>query len=255
MKSITKNKLQNSDLTLGSWITLSDPNVTEIICQNPKIDWVAIDMEHSMLTLKDVSSHIQVARLMNKTALVRIPNHDGTLIKQVMDAGADGIIVPMINSVSQLESCYRSLHYPPIGVRGVGLSRAQRYGATGGFQDYKKNLTSESILIAQIENIKALEEIDAITSNEFVDAIFIGPYDLSASMGLAGEFDSDQYHQAVRKIKDSALNNKCSLGIHIVEPNPQEVKSSKDQGFNFIAYSTDFRMIENSLSQGLKDLD
>lgn len=253
MNFSTKKKLQNKELTIGSWITLSDTNVTEIVCLNKKIDWIAIDMEHSMLDLKNVSSHIQVARLMGKTSLVRLPNNDSTLIKQVMDAGASGIIVPMINTVKDLERSFLSLHYPPLGNRGVGLSRAQNFGMVGGFRDYKDSLEDEAILVVQIEHIDALSEIDAITSHKDVDGIMIGPYDLSASMGGAGDFTADCYIDALEKIKTSALKNNCSLGIHIIEPSREELHRSKKQGFNFIAYSTDFRMIENTLSLGLED--
>ena len=246
-KSIKRN-LKDLNHCIGSWVTMKDPDVSQILCESNSIDWLAIDMEHTGLSIEAVSSHIQVINLLGKSPLVRLPNLDQVLIKKVMDLGAHGLIVPMVTTLSQVLDAYKYMHYPPLGNRGVGLSRAQHFGKMGAFEEYKSWLKNESILIAQIEHIDAIREIDLITSCKYLDGILIGMYDLSASLGLPGDFNSKQFVECIETIKKSAIKNKMSLGIHLVEPDYEQFQKLLSENFNLIAYSTDFRMIESSIS-------
>ena len=127
MKSL-KERLRKKEVTIGSWITLGHPSVAEIMAK-AGFDWLTVDMEHSAITLHQAQQLIQVIELSGVVPLVRVGENDPNLIKRVMDAGAHGVIVPMVNSKEDAEKAVRSVKYPPRGFRGVGLARAQKYGA------------------------------------------------------------------------------------------------------------------------------
>ena len=193
-----KEKLRNRELTIGSWITIGSTVVAEIMAK-AGYDWLTIDMEHSAITIDIAQELIRVIELCGVTPLVRVGNNDANLIKRVMDAGAHGVIVPMVNSREDAENAVRSVKYPPRGFRGVGLARAQKYGAD--FEGYKQWNDKNSIVIVQIEHILAVENLEEILSVPEVDGFIIGPYDLSGSLGVPGEFDNPEVLDALKRVK------------------------------------------------------
>jgi 2-keto-3-deoxy-L-rhamnonate aldolase RhmA len=122
-----KNMIIKNELTIGSWITLGHPAIAEIMA-NAGFDWLAIDLEHSVITIREAEELIRVIDLSGVIPLVRLTSNSSDLIKRVMDAGAHGVIVPMINTPKEAEMAVRSVKYPPLGERGIGLARAQKYG-------------------------------------------------------------------------------------------------------------------------------
>src|SRR3989338_2009418 len=151
-----KEKLKNKNLTIGSWITIGHPSIAEIMVK-AGFDWLAVDMEHSAITLEQAQTLIQVIELGGCVPLVRVEENNPTLIKRVMDTGAYGIIVPMVNNKSDAVKAVEAVRYPPLGKRGVGLARAQGYGIS--FEKYKKWLNTESVVIVQIEHIDAVRNL------------------------------------------------------------------------------------------------
>lgn len=246
---LTKEKLKAGEVLIGSWITLAHPAIAEIMCQ-AGFDWVTIDIEHSVISLREVEELIRIAHLSNVAPLVRLTSNDPHQIKRVMDAGAHGIIVPMVNTEEQAIQAVESVYYPPRGKRGVGLARAQGYGAS--FKEYKNWVNEQHpIIIVQIEHIDAVNNIEKILSVPGVDGYIIGPYDLSASMGISGEFDRPELVSAIEKIKVTAKKMNKPGGVHIVEPDPIALKTRIQEGFTFIAYSVDIRMLDVSARAGL----
>lgn len=237
-----KSKLQeNKEVSLGSWVTLGNSGIAEIMCQ-AKFDWICVDLEHSIISIDQAGEMIKTIDLAGKSPLVRLSSNDPVQIKRVMDHGSHGIIVPMVNSREDIEKASQAVFYPPKGDRGVGLARAQGYGLE--FNSYKNQLNDSACIVVQIEHIKALDNLEDIFSHPDVDAFIIGPYDLTASMGISGEFNHPYYLDAYQKILEVAKKyNKCG-GIHIVEPDTVKLKEVMDDGFNFIAYSVDIRMID-----------
>ena len=140
-----KDKLKRGELSFGSWITVGNPIIAEVMAVSG-FEWLTIDMEHSAITLKDAQDLIRTIELSGSVPLVRVGEKNPNLIKRVMDAGAHGIIVPMVNNKEDADLAVRSVRYPPEGNRGVGLARAQQYGF--GFEIYKEKLLSNSIVIA-----------------------------------------------------------------------------------------------------------
>lgn len=246
-----KLKLRKNELTVGTWLSLAHPAIAEIMVK-AGFEWVTIDMEHSVITVREAEEMIRIIDLGGSVPLVRLSSNDSVQIKRMMDAGARGVIVPMVNSIEDVEKAVAAVHYPGKGTRGVGLARAQGYGA--GFQENLNWLKNEAVIIVQIEDIIAVENIQAILSHQDVDGYIIGPYDLSSTMGLPGQFDHPDVVAALKRIREAGAAMKKSGGIHIVEPNPEELKSRINEGFKFLAYSVDFRMLDVSCREGLKNL-
>jgi 2-keto-3-deoxy-L-rhamnonate aldolase RhmA len=169
--------------------------------------------------------------------LVRVGSNDPYLIKRAMDAGAHGVIVPMINDRESAEKAISSMKYPPFGTRGVGLSRAQGYGKS--FKEYKKWLETDSIMIIQIEHIDAVNNIEEIFTVKGIDGFIVGPYDLSSSLGFPGEFDHPKVIEALNKIKEFTLKNNILSGYHIIEPDWDLLNEKIKEGYKFIAFSLD----------------
>jgi len=246
-----KAKIRNKQLTIGSWITLGHPSIAEIMAK-AGFDWLTVDMEHSAITLPEAQQLIQVIDLCGVTPLVRVAENDPNLIKRVMDAGAHGVIVPMVNSREDAEKAVASVRYPPKGFRGVGLARAQAYGAD--FEGYKKWYETESIIIVQVEHIKAVENLEEILSVEGVDGFIIGPYDISGSLGVPGQFEHPDVVAALERVKEIAKRLDVVSGFHVIPPDASVVKEKEKEGYKFIAFSLDILFLGEGCRKGLKNI-
>ncbi len=244
-----KSRLRNGQVTIGSWITLGHSSIAEIMAK-AGFDWLTVDMEHSAITLHEAQQLIQVIELSGCVPLVRVGANDANLIKRVMDAGAHGVIVPMINTKEDAERAVGAVKYPPEGFRGVGLARAQSYGTD--FEGYRKWNEAESIVVVQIEHFKAVEHLEAILSVEGVDAFMVGPYDISTSLGAPGRFDHPEMTAVLSKVLDIAGRLKAVAGYHVVPPDVEQAVEKIKQGYRFLAYSTDFLFLGESCRGGLK---
>lgn len=249
MNSTLKIQLGNGEAALGTWVTLGDPAVSEIFCMSG-FDFIVIDLEHSSLSIADASRHLAIANLAMVPALVRLTSNDPNQIKRVMDAGASGIIVPMINCMEEAVSAVQATRYYPNGVRGVGLSRAQGFGEN--FSEYLQWQKTDPVVIVQIEHVDALANLSEIFSAPGIDGYFVGPYDLSNSLGVPGDLSSSIYIEAMDEIWNAGVNADLPAGIHVVEPDPEQVWDHIKRGYKLIAYSVDFRMLSVSSRNFLK---
>jgi 2-dehydro-3-deoxyglucarate aldolase len=247
MKSLAE-KIKNNEPTIGAWITINHPTIAEIYA-NAGFDWVVVDLEHSVITIGEAENLIRVIELSGSIPLVRLTSNDSDQIKRVMDAGSHGIIVPMIKTKQDVENAIKSLKYPPSGERGVGLARAQHWG--NKFNEYLKWLENDSIIIVQIEHIDAVNNLDEIFSLNGISGYIIGPYDLSISMGVPGDFTNPEFIQTIERIKFKAKKYNLCGGIHVVEPNTNELQQRIDEGYGFIAYSLDTRMLDSASRNAL----
>ena len=230
-----RQKLQNGKYSVGSWIQIPNASVAEIL-GNSGYDWVAIDLEHGSISTSDLPDLNRAIELGGTLPLARVAIANSKDCKQALDAGAGGVIIPMIESSKQLEETIQFCCWPPVGKRGVGFSRANLFGKH--FEEYK-NESQQPLIIAMIENIAAVDDLENILKVKGLDAIFIGPYDLSASMGIVGMFQSNTFISTIKKIFDLCQLNKIACGIHIVEPDPNILKKRIHEGFQFLAYSID----------------
>jgi 2-dehydro-3-deoxyglucarate aldolase len=246
-----KQRLKNRELTIGSWITLGHPAIAEIMAK-AGYDWLTVDMEHSVITLNQAQQLIQVIELSGCVPLVRVGDNDQNLIKRVMDAGAHGVIVPMVNSREDAEQAVASVKYPPQGFRGVGLARAQGYGAS--FEEYKQWCDRESIVIVQIEHIEAVKNLEEILDVEGVDGFIIGPYDLSGSLGIPGEFTHPLVIDALQKVREITDKKNALSGFHVIPPDPEELKKKKEEGYKFLAFSLDTLFLGEGCRNMMKEV-
>ncbi len=244
-----KEKLKNNKLTIGSWLTIGHPSIAEIM-GSAGFDWLAVDMEHSVIELTMAQSLFAHIKAKGMYALARVPKNEEVVIKRVMDAGADGVIVPMVNSAEDAKRAVEFVKYPPEGKRGVGLARAQDYGL--GFHEYKEWLTKESVVIAQVEHIESVNNIDAILQTKGIDGIIIGPYDLSGSLGVAGELEHPLVLEALTKVKAACIKHKVPLGYHIITPDHTLLQAKVKDGFTFIGFSIDYYFLGGKARDEMK---
>jgi len=246
--NVLKNKLRLNQVTLGSWITLNNPAIAEIM-SNAGFDWLTIDLEHSVIDYFETENLIRTIELSGVSPLIRLSSNDPIQIKRVMDAGAHGIIVPVVNTAEQAQAAVDAMYYPTRGKRGVGLARAQGYGSS--FEDYCDWLGDNAIIIVQIEHIDAVNNIEEILDTPHIDGLILGPYDLSASMGKPGKFEDKDVQESIDYVLKMANKKSMPSGIHIIEPNVNELKMRIDMGFKFLAYSLDVRMLDAVSREGI----
>lgn len=249
-----RKKIINHELTIGSWITIGNTTIAEILA-NAGFDWLVVDLEHTTISLDQAGELIRTISLSGVPSLVRLTNNDANQIKRVMDAGAEGIIVPMVNNEGDAIKAVAATRYPPLGVRGVGLARAQRYGAA--FKEYlswQEDKGSGPVVVVQIEHIDAVENLEKILNVDGVDAFIIGPYDLSCSMGIPGEFNNPKFKEIMNIIIKVGNKLNAISGLHVVEPDIDKLNDAINTGYKFIAYSVDIRMLDVAARSGVNEV-
>lgn len=246
-----KQRLANNELTIGSWVTLGHPSIAEIMA-SAGFDWLVIDAEHSTIELSEIQLLIQAMDARDCPAIVRVTSNDPNQIKRVMDAGASGVMVPSVNSAADAAAAVNSTYYPPTGTRGVGLARAQAYGA--GFNSYVDWLENHAVVVVMIEHRDAVENIDEILDVPGVDAFIIGPYDLSASMGMPGNLTHPDVQATIARICEAGLAHGKTGGIHVVEPDLEELYRQIDSGYRFLGYGLDTRILDSLCRRDLGEI-
>lgn len=246
-----RERIKAKELTIGSWITIGHPNVAEILA-NAGFDWLVIDIEHNPIDPAMIQTLILTIQSKGVKAFVRVSKNEEVVIKQVLDAGADGIIVPMICSKEDAIQAVNYAKYPPTGKRGVGLARAQQYGRQ--FDTYKRWVADGLIVIAQIEHIDGINNLEDIISVDGIDGTIIGPYDLSGSMGMPGEFEDPVVKEALKHYIDVCEAHGSPMGFHVVDARPEKILEKIKDGYTFIAYGTDFLFMGDTAYNGLLKL-
>ncbi len=215
-------------------------------------DWLCVDLEHTVIGLNSAQQLISTIQSRGIEAYVRIGENNDLIIKRVLDAGADGIIVPMVNSKDDALKAVESVKYPPYGKRGVGLARAQNYGF--GFDEYKNFKSKKIKLIVQIEHIDAINNLSEIISVDGVDGTFIGPYDLSGSLGKPGDYNSTEVKKALREYEKIVMNHQKFVGFHVINPDYKLVIDKINNGYNFIGFSLDTIFLGSIIRDELKKI-
>jgi len=231
-----KSKLKRKQPLLGSWISLAHPAIPEIMA-GCGFNFLVIDMEHSVIELDEAENLVRSIQGQGIPALVRVGEHNPNLIKRVMDTGATGIIAALVTTPEEAKAIVEAAKYPPQGTRGVGLARAQKYGQ--GFHSYKEWLKRESVVLVLIEHIRAIEDLEAILSVEGVDGSLIGPYDLSGSLGVPGEFDRPEVKKAIARYEEVCRRLRKPMGFHVVHPEAATVKKYIKKGYRILAVGVD----------------
>lgn len=241
-----RDHLESAGPTIGSWIQLGDEALAEIMATGP-FDWLCIDLEHTTISIEQCGKIIRVADLAGCPTLVRLGGHDADLIKRVLDAGATGIIAPMVNTAEEARAIVAAATYPPKGGRGVGLARAQSYGTS--FPEYMRQMERELVCIMQVEHIDGVGNLSDILAVDGVDGFFIGPYDLSASLGRPGQFDHPDVLTAMERVGEYVKDPNVLAGIHVVEPDVANLDKAITEGYEFVAFASDMLLFAHHIDQ------
>lgn len=226
---------------IGTLLTLDNPAVIEI-ARLAGFDWLWFDAEHGQFNDQTAALACAV-NSGGPPAFVRLPDHSPTAIKRYLETGCDGIILPQVSTVAEVDAIARAALYPPRGQRSVGIARAQGYGAT--FAEYLRH-KSYSILV-QIETAAGVANASAIVQHQAVDAVLIGPYDLSGSFGIPGEIAAPQVTEAVASVH--ALCRQAGKPCGIFAANAENAKTYTAAGFDLIAAGIDTSVLLNALKQ------
>lgn len=236
MENVMKRKLRNGEKVMGAWISSGSPNVLDLL-RNFSFDWFLFDMEHSPIAVETVVHMVQVLNGSQATPLVRVGQIEQAVFKSVLDAGAQGIIVPLVNTPEEAERAVRFCKYPPRGVRGVAGSKAADYGLT--LSRYIRTANDETAVIAQIETPQAVENIDKILAVDGVDVAFVGPSDLTMTMGLLDDRGNPMVVEAMAKVVKACQAAGKVPGV--MATTVEEAKLAVERGFRFIAIGSDMR--------------
>jgi 4-hydroxy-2-oxoheptanedioate aldolase len=197
--NVTKAKLLDGETVFGCFLKYRDANLAEVLGYQGW-DFFLFDGEHSTLEPRDCEDLVRVANLRAVTPLIRVPTNRPDVILRFLDTGAQGVQVPMINSPAEADRAVRSVKFGPRGNRGLGSSRAADYGQTAPFHEYVKVANAETLVILQVETVEAISEVLGIARTDGVDVVFIGPTDLSASLGVPGQAQHPRVREATEKI-------------------------------------------------------
>ena len=247
----TKIVSEMSKISYGTWLTIYSEAIAEILSR-AGYDWITIDLEHTAISLTQAEKLIRVIDLCGIKPIVRVSSNDSAEIKRILDFGAKGIIIPMINNVEDVKKAISASFYPPSGSRGMGLYRAQGYGDKDKKEKYINDDAEQIELYLNIESREAVENIESIFDSD-ITGYFLGPYDLSASIGSPGKFDTLEFIDLEKKIMRVAEKYNIKRGIHVVEPSKKELIEKQSLGYDMIAFSVDIRMLDYAAKIPFKD--
>lgn len=236
-----KKRLGKDEALIGAWLQTSSATIAEAMA-TCGFDWMAVDMEHGIADVEQASLVFAVCERHGVSPLVRLPRADPYLARRLLDAGAEGLLVPVVEDPGALSEFLSHCLYPPEGRRGVGLVRANQWGET--FEDYTKNF--KPVIVPMIETKKGVDAAGDIAALPGVDGLFLGPYDLSADLGGAGDFEAPDFVESVSAVKDACAANGKAPGIHQVEPDRGALDERIEQGFRFLAFGTDLVAVRHA---------
>lgn len=243
-----RKALLEGRLTVGSWIQIGHPAVAEILA-HAGFDWIAADCEHADIDIQGFTNLARGIFGRGSIPMARVRENDALAIRQILDAGAKGIIVPLVNSAQEAQKAVAAAKYPPEGVRGFAFCRANNWGAD--FNEYVLTANQDIAVIVMIESEQAVQNIEEILQVEGVDGVFIGPYDMSGSFGIVGQTNHQTIKTACQKVVSACKKHGKAAGIHVVIPDPDAIASALKDGFTFIALGIDSVFIEKAAKKAI----
>lgn len=231
-----KQKLRNRERLFAGWVSYAHPSVTETFAR-AGFDFMFIDMEHSTISIEQGQRIIAASQSEGVPCIPRPVSHSNDYLKPLLESGADGLLIQMVETPEQVQALIRDVKYPPIGRRTYGVNRAQAYGFD--FDEYIQNWNSTSTFMLQIESIKGVENIDQLLSFDEVDGVMIGPLDISGSLGVPGQTTHPLVIEASRKVIKACERHGKSCGTQVADANPASVKALFDLGYNYAILGSD----------------
>jgi 2-keto-3-deoxy-L-rhamnonate aldolase RhmA len=245
-----RGKLARKESVHGLWVTLESATVTELAVALG-LDWVVIDAEHGHLDWKDINEHIRAGLRSDTVVLVRLAERSTSLTKRVLDIGADGVVIPWVETVEQLEEAIRDCRYPPEGRRGIGGERATAWGQC--FAEHTAEANEHVLVVPLIESVAAIPNVPAMCNVDGVDVFFFGPADFSSTAGFRGQWEGPGVAEQILELKDiiNAADKRCGLITTSIE----DLVARSDQGFRMLGLGADTGLLLRSLHQSLQAVD
>jgi len=249
MENKLRAALLRREMTLGGWLQIGHPACAEIFAR-AGFDWICVDLEHGAIGIETMTNIFRTIDAYDCIPVARLPMNDQIWIRRTLDAGAKGLIIPMVNTAEEAEFAVTTAKYPPRGKRGYGYSRSNLHG-----MDFEKSIATaneEIALIMQIEHKDGIENLDSVLRVPGIDGVFIGPLDLSGSYGKTGQLDCPEMKEATKILLDTCQKHKKASGLHIVRPNHKNIQKALDLGYTLIALGLDNVFLEEGATNALK---
>lgn len=235
----------------GTFISLGSPIVTEIVGQ-AGFDFVIIDLEHGAGNEKDILGQLQALAKSTAAPIVRVESHERLRTQRVLDLGVQGIMFPRLRTVSEVHAAVDALYYPPIGARGVAkMVRATNFGQN--FDEYYSNQRNNIIGIIQVETKEILDCLDEVAAIEGVDVLFVGPMDLTMTLGVFGQFDHPDYLNALKATSDAAKKAGKVCGVLLTSPD--QLIMYYNLGFRFFTLGSDAGFVNSGAQNTIRTLN
>ncbi len=249
--NILKEKLRNNEVTIGTWLQMPSPALAGVLAS--EFEWVCVDLEHGDIGLETAADMFRAIKLRGSVPIARVPANDRIWIKRLLDAGAEGLVIPNVNSVDDIMKIVAAKKYPKfgsLGTRGYGFCEANNYGKD--FDRYIKNANNIPVII-QIEHKDAFEKLDELfkCAKIHCDASMIGPYDLSGSLNNPGGFETPEFKKLLREYIEISNDLEFPCGMHIVYPDKNSFKIAKHSRYRFIAMGTESTLIRQAVKSFL----
>jgi 2-keto-3-deoxy-L-rhamnonate aldolase RhmA len=242
-----RDALRAGDPVVGTWASLADPTVAELLA--PEADFVMLDTEHtpnSLETLTDCARAVDAADG-DGVPLARVPWNDPVRIKRVLDTGVAGVMVPMVETAAEAEAAVAACRYPPEGDRGIATARASGYGRR--FESYVEEANEATLTLLQVETRAGVENAPDIAAVDGVDALFVGPADLSANLGVFGEWDHPDLVDAIGRVL--AAGDSAGTPVGTLGARPAEVEALGALGFDFLVAGVDTAMLLDGVADAV----
>ncbi|RQH02664.1 HpcH/HpaI aldolase family protein [Natrarchaeobius oligotrophus] len=230
MTNLIKQKIEAREYPVGNWVSIGHPTVVEVNAMLG-FDFVLIDTEHTTMSLETVEHLVRAVEARNERTggIVRVPDSDPTRIKRVLDIGVDGVMIPMVETAEEARSIVEATLYPPDGTRGIAGGRAAKYGLD--FPGYINSANGSILKIAQIETMTGLENVEEIAAVDGIDALFVGPADLTGSLDMLAEYDATEVHDAIGEVLEAGRTQETPIGTLTVDPD--RIEDRVERGFDF----------------------
>lgn len=248
MKNKLRKALLERKVVLGGWIQIGNPAVAEVLA-SVGYDWLCVDFEHGAIELETATNIFRALSAYDCVGVARVPKNDPIWIRRSLDAGAQGLIVPMVNTAEEAKLAVQEAKYPPLGRRGFGYCRANHHGLH--FNEYSSSANDEVAMIMQIEHHLAVSNLEAIFAVEGVDGVFLGPIDLSGSIGLSGQLKHPDVQALIKKYHAACRKLNVSAGLHLVEPNTENIEQAIASGVTLLALGVDAVLLRSAASEAL----
>tara|TARA_B100000767_G_scaffold273701_2_gene304632 strand:- start:777 stop:1529 length:753 start_codon:yes stop_codon:yes gene_type:complete len=229
-----RKKLKTNKPSFGTWMQIPHADIAKILTNN-NFDWIALDLEHGSGSINDIPKLSFVIGDSKSAFIVRISDENFKSVGRFLDLGVEGFILSKVEDPKKIKEVIDKSNFPPEGDRGYGFSISNDFG----LQDMSETLKFKPLIVAMIETVKGLKNINRIVKVKGLDAIFIGPYDLSLSLGIPGQFQNKKFQKTILNIINICKKNKIACGIHMTEPKKDDLKENLKKGFTFIAYAMD----------------